>query len=296
MPDVSASVPPSLLMVAERVEARLDALLSAEVARWRALSPNLEPPLDSLRSLVMNGGKRLRPAFCFWAYCGAGGDPESPAVIDAGAAFEMLQAFALVHDDVMDGSSTRRGARTAHLHHGDLHGTESWRGEARRFGEGVAILIGDLAHVYADQLPPPSPPEMLAVLDELRNELSVVQYRARLGTARADTDHEAARLSSRYKSGKYTIERPLHIGAALAGRLHELQAPLSAYGDPLGEAFQLRDDLLGALGDEALTGKPVGDDLREGKPTPLLALVPAEIGRANVCTPVTNAQLVCRLI
>src|SRR3546814_7750520 len=91
MPDVSASVPPSLLMVAERVEARLDALLSAEVARWRALSPDLEPPLDSLRSLVMNGGKRLRPAFCFWAYCGAGGDPESPAVIDAGAAFEMLQ-------------------------------------------------------------------------------------------------------------------------------------------------------------------------------------------------------------
>src|SRR3546814_14774427 len=87
MPDVSAAVPPSLLMVAERVEARLDALLSAEVARWRALSPDLEPPLDSLRSLVMNGGKRLRPAFCFWAYCGAGGDPESPEVIDAGAAF-----------------------------------------------------------------------------------------------------------------------------------------------------------------------------------------------------------------
>src|SRR3546814_16754352 len=138
----------------------------------------------------------------------------------------------------MDGSSTRRGARTAHLHHGDLHGTESWRGEARRFGEGVAILIGDLAHVYADQLLPPSPPEMLAVWDELRIELNVGQYLDLLGTARADTDHEAARLISRYKTGKYTIESPLHIRADLPGRPNQLQDPLSAYGHPLGEAFQ----------------------------------------------------------
>src|SRR3546814_17532273 len=119
MPDGAASVPPSLLMGAERVEARRDALLSAEGARWRALSPDLEPPLDSLRSLVMNGGKRLRPAFCFWAYCGAGGDTERPAVIDAGAELELLQAFALVKDAVMDGSYTRRGERPAQQPHGD---------------------------------------------------------------------------------------------------------------------------------------------------------------------------------
>src|SRR5690606_37629025 len=139
------------------------------------------------------------------------------------------------------------------------------------FGEGVAILIGDMAHVYADRLLPRTSVEVQDVWDELRIELNVGQYLDLLGTARADTDHVAARRIARYKSGKYTIERPLHVGAALAGRLGELQAPLSAYGDPLGEAFQLRDDLLGAFGDAAATGKPVGDDLREGKPTPLMA-------------------------
>jgi geranylgeranyl diphosphate synthase type I len=223
----------------------------------------------------------LRPAFCYWGYRAAGGESDDGAVIDAGAAFEMLQAFALVHDDVMDGSSTRRGSRTAHLAFGDRHGESDWRGEGRRFGEGVAILIGDLAHVYADQLLPTGPPELLAVWDELRIELNVGQYLDLLGTARADTDPASARRIARYKSGKYTIERPLHIGAALAGRLADLQGPLSRYGDPLGEAFQLRDDLLGAFGDETVTGKPVGDDLREGKPTPLLALATAAADRAQ---------------
>jgi len=269
-------VPPSLLTVAERVEERLDALLVAETARWAALSDDLMAPLDSLRSLVMGGGKRLRPAFCFWGYLAAGGDADDPLVIDAGAAFEMLQAFALVHDDVMDGSATRRGARTAHLEFADWHDHEAWRGEGRRFGEGVAILIGDLAHVYADLLLAAAPSSVRAVWDELRIELNIGQYLDILGTARGDTDHESARRIARYKSGKYTIERPLHVGAALADRLEELQPVLSAYGDPLGEAFQLRDDLLGAFGEEAATGKPVGDDLREGKPTPLLAAATAE--------------------
>jgi geranylgeranyl diphosphate synthase, type I len=110
-----------------------------------------------------------------------------------------------------------------------------------------------------------------SVWNELRLELNVGQYLDLLGTARADRDRELARRISRYKSGKYTIERPLHVGAALAGRLGDLRGSLSAYGDPLGEAFQLRDDMLGAFGDPARTGKPVGQDLREGKPTPLLA-------------------------
>ncbi|MFP5256380.1 MAG: polyprenyl synthetase family protein [Acidimicrobiia bacterium] len=270
-----APAPPSLLVVADRVEARLARLFDGELNRWKQLSVDLVPPLESLRSLVMGGGKRLRPAFCFWGYVGAGGDPQDDPVIDAGAAFEMLQAFALVHDDVMDGSAMRRGARTAHLAYGDRHAGDGWRGEARRFGEGVAILIGDLAHVYADQLLPRVDPAVQQVWDELRIELNVGQYLDLLGTARADIDPAAARRIARYKSGKYTIERPLHVGAALAGRLAELEGPLSAYGDPLGEAFQLRDDLLGAFGEEAATGKPVGDDLREGKPTPLLAAAAA---------------------
>lgn len=289
----AVAVPASLLAVAERVEERLDTLLRGEVVRWAALSPDLTPPLESLRRLVMDGGKRLRPAFCFWGYLGAGGDPAADEIIDAGAAFEMLQAFALVHDDVMDGSATRRGARTAHLEFDDRHAVASWRGEGRRFGEGVAILIGDLAHVYADQLLPRSVPGVRQVWDELRIELNVGQYLDILGTARADTDRESARRIARYKSGKYTIERPLHIGAALAGRLDDLQAPLSAYGDPLGEAFQLRDDLLGAFGDEDVTGKPVGDDLREGKPTPLLAAATAtaDAAQARVLDEVGRADL-----
>jgi geranylgeranyl diphosphate synthase type I len=257
--------------VAARVDERIDRLFDTELARWRDLDPELIEPLQSLRQLVDAGGKRLRPAFCFWGFVGAGGAPEDHRVIDAGAAFELLHAFALVHDDVMDGSDTRRGKVTAHIDFGERHSVGTWRGEARRFGEGVAILIGDLSHVYADLLLDGAHADVAPIWHELRLELNIGQYLDLLGTARADRDPAVARRIARYKSGKYTIERPLHVGAALAGRFDELAEPLTAYGDPLGEAFQLRDDVLGAFGDERLTGKPVGQDLREGKPTPLLA-------------------------
>ena len=274
-PRSSASPPPSLAAVAARVDERIDRLFDAELSRWRALDADLVEPLQSLRRLVAAGGKRLRPAFCFWGFVGAGGAPEDHRVIDAGAAFELLHAFALVHDDIMDGSDTRRGKVTAHIEFGERHVDGTWRGEARRFGEGVAILIGDLSHVYADMLLDGAHVDVAPIWHELRLELNVGQYLDLLGTARADRDPAVARRIARYKSGKYTIERPLHVGAALAGRLDDLATPLSAYGDPLGEAFQLRDDVLGAFGDERLTGKPVGQDLREGKPTPLLAATAA---------------------
>jgi geranylgeranyl diphosphate synthase type I len=264
--------PPSLSALAARVDRRLGDLTDGEIARWRHLDPVLADPLRALRHLVDAGGKRLRPAFLHWAFVGAGGDPDDPRVVDAGAAFEMLHAFALVHDDVMDGSDSRRGERTAHLRFADQHRAAGWRGEGRRFGEGAAILVGDLGHVYADVLLGDVPSEVWSVWNEMRVEINLGQYLDLLGTARGDRDRALAHRISRYKSGKYTIERPLHVGAALAGRLSDLRAPLSAYGDPLGEAFQLRDDLLGAFGDPALTGKPVGQDLREGKPTPLLAV------------------------
>jgi geranylgeranyl diphosphate synthase type I len=263
--------PSSLLEVAARVEARIDDLLAAEERRWCAVDPDLADPVACLRGLLRSGGKRLRPAFCHWAHVGAGGEDEALDV-DVGAALELLHAFALVHDDVMDGSDRRRGVATAHRAFGDRHDAEGWRGESRRFGEGVAILVGDLAFVYADMLLAPVGPDARAVWDELRVELNIGQYLDVLGTARRDTDLAGARRISTYKSGKYTVERPLHLGAALAGRLPELADPLSAYGLPLGEAFQLRDDVLGAFGDSEAMGKPVGDDLREGKPTPLLAI------------------------
>jgi geranylgeranyl diphosphate synthase type I len=254
------------------VEDRLRSLLSAEQARWAAVDPDLEAPISCLADLVLAGGKRLRPAFCHWAYVGAGGDPADQIAVDAGAGFELLHAFALVHDDVMDGSDRRRGTDTAHRVFATLHEAAGWRGEARRFGEGVAILVGDLAFVYADLLMADAPRQARDIYDELRVELNIGQYLDVLGTARGGVGLATARRIASYKSGRYTVERPLHVGAALAGRLADLEGPLSAYGDPLGEAFQLRDDVLGAFGDAVLTGKPVGDDLREGKPTPILAV------------------------
>ena len=263
--------PAHLSAIATRVEGRILLLLDAEIERWRTVDAALEMPLASLRSLVLAGGKRLRPAFCHWAFVGVGGDPLDPSVIDAGAGLELLHTFALVHDDVMDGSHTRRGIRAVHMQFIDSHATAGWRGEDRRFGEGVAILVGDLAFVYADQLLSGANPRAAAVFTELRVEVNIGQYLDLLGTAQGRPSLASARRICRYKSGKYTVERPLHLGAALAGELDSYEAALSAYGLPLGEAFQLRDDLLGALGDEASTGKPVGDDLREGKPTALVA-------------------------
>src|SRR3954468_21413847 len=135
-PSRSVPVPPSLRLVAELVEQRLTEVLDDERERWGALDPDLVEPLDSLARLVLNGGKRLRPAFCHWGFVGAGGDAGDPRIVDAGAAFELLQAFALMHDDVMDGSATRRGVAAVHVDYATQHDHGGWRGEARRFGEG----------------------------------------------------------------------------------------------------------------------------------------------------------------
>ena len=140
-------VPPSLLAIARRVDARLDEVVDAEERRWREVDPVLGAPLAALGALVRAGGKRLRPAFCHWGFIGAGGDPDDQQWVDAGAAFELLHAFALFHDDVMDGSATRRGERTTHLVFAAQHAASAWIGESRRFAEGVAILVGDLAVV-----------------------------------------------------------------------------------------------------------------------------------------------------
>ncbi len=262
--------PPSLATVGSAAEARIVALLDAELDRWRAVDETLVAPLASLRSLVLAGGKRLRPAFCHWAYRGAGGGPDDDLVVDVGAALELLHTFALVHDDVMDGSERRRGGAAVHTQFVDRHRATGWRGEDRRFGEGAAILVGDFAFVYADQLMARAPDDARAIYDELRIELCVGQYLDLVGTASGGRDAATARRIEWYKSGKYTVERPLHLGAALAGR-PDLAPALSAFGLPLGEAFQLRDDILGVFGDSEVTGKPVGEDLREGKLTPLVA-------------------------
>ncbi len=266
------SAPASLAKIGGRVDARIDFLLRAERRRWAAVDPELDEPLTWLHQLVMAGGKRLRPAFCHWAFVGAGGDPDDPAVTDVGAALELLHSFALIHDDIMDASDQRRGLASVHREFEDRHRHARWKGEGRRFGEGVGILLGDLAFVYADLLMAGCPPAASQVFVDLRLEVNIGQYLDLVGTVKGISGTNQARRISLYKSGKYTVERPLQLGAALAGQLDLLRQPLSAVGIPLGEAFQLRDDLLGAFGDSAHTGKPVGEDLREGKPTVLLAI------------------------
>lgn len=264
--------PAAVAAVAAPVQERLAEVLAAERDRWATLDPALDEPMELLERLVLSGGKRLRPAFCYWGFVAAGGSGDDARVIDAGAAFELLHAFALIHDDVMDGSPQRRGLPSVHAASTELHEKQLLLGEARRFGEGAAILVGDLAHVFADRLMAGATGEALVLWHELEVEVNIGQYLDLLGAAKGSVGLDDARRISRYKSGRYTIERPLQVGAALAGADATLIEVLGSYGEPLGEAFQLRDDMLGAFGDPALTGKPVGEDLREGKPTPLLAI------------------------
>lgn len=266
--------PPSLLRLAALVEDRLRNVLATESQRWSEFDSDLKAPVGEISRLIDAGGKRLRPAFCHWGYVGAGGRPESREVIDAGAALELLHAFALFHDDIMDGSSSRRGEPVTHEVFAADHRAESRAGESRRYGEGIAILVGDLAFVYSDRLLDGISARARDIWHELRIELNVGQLLDLMGSAHLERRRSKAERICRYKSGKYTIERPLHLGALMAApeRADELVPALSAYGLPLGDAFQMRDDVMGAFGSTELTGKPVGDDLREGKPTPLLAL------------------------
>ena len=264
-------IPVQLAEIGQRAEQRVTELLDAELVRWSRVAPELADPIAALAALVAAGGKRLRPAFCHWGYVGAGGSSDDARIVDAGAAIELLHTFALVHDDVMDGSDMRRGQASVHRRFVNQHRQAEWGNEPRRFGEGSAILVGDFAFVYADQLLRDAPVEARAIFDELRLELCVGQYLDLAGTAARSREADAARRIAVFKSGKYTVERPLHLGAALAGRYEELGESLSRIGLPLGEAFQMRDDLLGVYGDSSVTGKPVGDDLREGKLTPLVA-------------------------
>ncbi len=271
----SPAVPTELTSVAALVERRLDDILGAESARWHDVDPRLGEAVDLLSGVVGGGGKRLRAAFCYWGWrTTAPADADHAAVVDAGAAFELLQAFALIHDDIMDDSAVRRNQATIHTAQAERLEKEGWHGEPRRYGEGVAILIGDLAHAYADGLLSGTNAATRRIWDDLRIELNLGQYLDLRAAASGELDGGTARQVSMYKSAFYTIVRPLQLGACLhaAGDTPPgLLDGLDRYGSPLGRAFQLRDDLLGVVGDSARLGKPVGEDLREGKPTELLA-------------------------
>jgi geranylgeranyl diphosphate synthase type I len=259
-----------------RVEKELDAFLEAQRPMLDDIGDEVLPMLDAVVALL-RGGKRLRPAFAYWGWRGAGGD-DCDEIIPAVASLEMLQACALIHDDLMDASDTRRGGPSAHRRFASMHREAGWRGPPETFGAGAAILLGDLTLVWADQMlyQSPLPPERLVaakpVYDCMRVELMAGQYLDLLEQGRGSSSVDRSLRVARFKAGKYTVERPLHLGGALAGASTELLAAYTAYGTPIGEAFQLRDDILGVFGDPNITGKPAGDDLREGKRTVLVAV------------------------
>lgn len=262
--------------VRERVDARLLSFLRGEAHEWRAVDGALALPLKVLEDFVLHGGKRLRPEFAYAAFVGAGGDGADERIVQLGAAIEMLHTFALVHDDVMDGSASRRHRPTVHCALEARHRRLGWRGEPRRVSEGLAILIGDLAFAYADRLAIDLPRDVVRLFDRMRVELHMGQYLDLVSAAEGPAawgsigDLRAERIML-YKTAKYSVERPLVLGAVLAQSDAGNLLRLSRFGLAVGEAFQLRDDLLGAFGDPSTTGKPSGDDFREGKLTCLVA-------------------------
>jgi geranylgeranyl diphosphate synthase type I len=295
--------------VRDRVDRALQAFLGRQHAVLLAAGRALLPGAESISGLLA-GGKRLRPAFCYWGWRGAGG-PDCPEIFHAAASLELLHAGALVHDDLMDASDTRRGQPSLHRQFQARHTVSHWHGSPAAFGMGAAILMGDLLLCWTDEmfhtsgLPGGALRRGRPVLDRMRTEVFAGQYLDLLGQAMGDGTLESALRVVEFKTAKYTIERPLHLGAVLAGgcpgaagpdgggpaepacldgRENALAAAYTGYGLPLGMAFQLRDDILGVFGDPAQTGKPAGDDVREGKRTVLLAIARerATAGQAEI--------------
>ncbi|MFD0558744.1 geranylgeranyl diphosphate synthase type I [Stackebrandtia endophytica] len=259
-----------------RVEEALSVFLTKQRDRLTRIDAALTPIADSAEMFILGGGKRIRPAFAYWGYRGAGG-ADDDTTIACVASLELLQASALIHDDLMDDSDTRRGEPSVHRRFANRHSTENWAGPAEEFGAASAILLGDLCMTWSDELFSGAgmPAERISAarddFDAMRTEVCAGQFLDVLNQVQRDNSIERALKVARYKSAKYTIERPLLMGAALAGGSDRLREIYSAYGLPLGEAFQLRDDVLGVFGDPEQTGKPAGDDLREGKHTFLIA-------------------------
>ncbi|CAN5349257.1 polyprenyl synthetase family protein [soil metagenome] len=280
------------------VQLGIDDFLAERAAEFESIAPELLRFTD-LATSFLSGGKRFRALFCYWGWQSVTGvtrgfDPlpdeqvsaDLPGVVLAASALEVFHAAALVHDDIMDRSDTRRGAASAHKRLESMHRDEGWTGDAAQFGQSGALLLGDLLLGWSDELfdagtarlaSAPAGRAGRAEFARMRTEVTAGQYldileeNAWTRNAEADALPRAHRVIV-YKSAKYSVEAPLAIGAALGGASPEQLTALRAFGLPLGVAYQLRDDLLGVFGDPDVTGKPAGDDLREGKRTVLIAL------------------------
>lgn len=267
--------------------------ITAFLEQKRESTERIGPELDHLHRLAVeftNGGKRFRPAFCYWGYVAAAGAPEQDDwLVRAAASLDLLHVSALVHDDVMDASDTRRGVPAAHRQLQAWHEAEKGRGEADAFGRAGAILLGDLLLVWSGEmfnhtpLPEATRGQATSLLEAMRAEVTCGQFldvvsQTQLLAAGDPLDPAGLQAEldrvyrvTDYKSARYSVRHPLQIGAALGGADAQTQALLADYGSLVGRAFQFRDDLLGIFGDESVTGKPAGDDLREGKRTVLVA-------------------------
>jgi geranylgeranyl diphosphate synthase, type I len=274
--------------VRERAEAALASFVRTQCAEYVREFPGADTVRELLGSYV-SGGKYVRPTFAYLGWlCGA---DESDAALRAAASSELLHAFALLQDDVMDQSALRRGRAAAHVRLGEWYTAHGLTGDARRFGQSAAILLSDLLLVWAERMLRESglDADVLArgwpVYDRTRSELAVGQFADLVYDARHLPPMEVVLEMSRRKSGNYTVRRPLELGAALAGCARPVSDALGRYGGLVGEAFQLRDDLLGIFGRPSATGKPNSGDLREHKATSVIVLA------AEMAGPAARAEL-----
>jgi geranylgeranyl diphosphate synthase type I len=278
-------------------EAALERTLGQLLARRRAEALEIDPRLgglvDELSTAVAAGGKRMRPQLLAWGYRAAGGEVDQ-RVVQAGAALELLHTFALIQDDVMDRSLIRRGRPASHV---ILSGAAEL--EPERFGPSAAVLLADLALIWADQALTCAGFESerlsrgLEVYDCLRTEVTLGQYLDVLAAHSRQVTEADALTVNRYKTASYTVQRPIQLGMALAGATETAIESVPAYAIPAGIAFQLRDDVLGAFGDPAETGKPSGQDLLERKPTWLRARL---LGRCPEAAGLTDVDRLRGLI
>ena len=285
-PAETFTLPPACAEIAERVEKALAAFLGEQRDLVATDDPGVRDAFDELERVIASGGKRLRPVFCCLGHLAAGGESQDE-LIRAASALELLHTFALVHDDVMDQSAVRRGESTTWRHLAETHRRSGFLGDPEGFGISAAVLVGDLAMTLADRafLESGFPPDRLlpgfARYGRMRTDMVAGQFLDVMAANRGEILEEEARRIAVLKSGAYTVEGPLHIGAILAGGSESLLSILSAYGVALGEAFQLRDDILGAFGDPSVTGKDRDSDLREGKRTVLIAKAIEGAGTAD---------------
>lgn len=287
----------TLADIAAAVQPRLVEFIADRRPMIDRVGPVFTEAAAGLERFVLSGGKRVRPAFAWAGWLAGGGSAGSGdggsgvsdgagAALTACASLEFVQACALIHDDIIDASLTRRGHPTTHREFAAMHAERAWAGSADRFGEAAGILLGDLALAWADDmyrgagLAPAAYARADAAWAAMRTEVLGGQLLDIVGEVSGDESVAAAEQVVRFKTAGYTVERPLHLGAALAGAQEPVIEVLREIGVDLGVAFQLRDDLLGAFGDPAVTGKPSGDDLRSGKHTPMLAAALAGGGGA----------------